>query len=949
MGKSQISGDSQMASLIRRHDWAATPLGALAGWPETLTSTVNLVLSAAFPMQLLWGPEMILFYNDAFLPQLADKHPAALGERAKTVWSEAWPLVEFQLSQVLAHGEITRLESVLIPAWRHGVLVDVYWDYSYSPIYGPSGKVEGILNISQDVTAKVVAEQRLRASEARALRILQSIGDAVIVTDAEAHVTRMNPVAEALTGWPEAEAKSLPLSDIFRIVNETTRLTVESPAAKVKRLGSVVGLANHTVLIRRDGTELHIDDSGAPIRDENGAMQGIVLVFRDVSEKWEQERKLRTIQQNQAFLLALSDKLRLISNPREIMNEAAEAVGRYLQVTRTGYGELSKDGTEITFESGWAEHKDQLLNGVYPFSAFGSGNIAQLRAGITTVYDEFESDPRMADRSVTGVPINAAVGVPIHRRGDLQAVFYVHQETVRRWTGQDINLLKEVAERTTDAVERARNSSSLQMSEEELRYTIELSPQIPWTAGPEGKLLDFSAGWLKLTGLTREQALGEAGHEVTHPEDRLAMTRAWERSVATGEPYDLECRVLTASGEYCWHRSRAFARRGTDGKVVKWYGMTEDIHARRQAEEGVKVERERLLSILQQAPAIFALLTGPEHIITMTNPGYMQLINHRDVLGKRVCEALPDAAAQGYVGILDEVYRGTPYVGNGARYDVSTGNGDFVERYIDFVYQPLREADGAISGIILFGVDVTDRKRSQDALIQSEKLAAVGRLASSIAHEINNPLESVTNLLYIVRSLEHAPETQEYLDAADRELRRVAAITNQTLRFHKQSTAPAEVTSGQLLGDVLALYQGKIANSRVSVQKRLASRHSICCFEGEIRQVISNLVSNAIDAMHPDGGRLLVRSRDAHDPLSNRRGVVLTIADTGSGMSRETLAHAFQPFFTTKGFSGTGLGLWISSEIVGRHQGRLTARSSQTVGRSGTVFNLFLPLEAVSR
>ena len=358
-------------------------------------------------------------------------------------------------------------------------------------------------------------------------------------------------------------------------------------------------------------------------------------------------------------------------------------------------------------------------------------------------------------------------------------------------------------------------------------------------------------------------------------------------------------------------------------------------------------ERARLLNIVQQAPAFFALLEGPSHIISMVNPLYMKLVGNRDVLGKQVAIALPEAAEQGYVAMLDQVFAtGEPVRGQAARFDVTWAEGQVPdERYVDFVYQPLREEDNSISGIIVLGVDVTENKRAQKALVQNEKLAAVGRLSASIAHEINNPLGAVTNLLYLAGLASSMGEVQDYLHRADSELRRISTITNQTLSFSKQSTMKT-VDGAELLGGVINVFQSRLLNGRVRVEQRVRSHDLIRCCEGEIRQVLSNLVSNAIESMQSSGGRLLLRSRWATNWSNGRKGLIITVADTGTGIHPDVRKKIFEPFFTTKGQSGTGLGLSVSLDIVTRHEGSLRVRSTQAPNHSGTVFSLFLPSDA---
>jgi two-component system, sporulation sensor kinase E len=181
-----------------------------------------------------------------------------------------------------------------------------------------------------------------------------------------------------------------------------------------------------------------------------------------------------------------------------------------------------------------------------------------------------------------------------------------------------------------------------------------------------------------------------------------------------------------------------------------------------------------------------------------------------------------------------------------------------------------------------------------------------------------------------------------YVSLTQAEIARVSQIATQTLRFHRQTARPTEATAEQLVRPVLNLYQGRLMNSRVEVRTQFSDATLVTCQENEIRQVLSNIIGNAIDAMRK-GGKLLLRSHRGVDAVSGREGIRISIADTGQGMSAATQARIFEPFFTTKDINGTGLGLWISAEIMARHHGRMTVRSSQHERYHGTVFSLFLP------
>ncbi len=240
---------------------------------------------------------------------------------------------------------------------------------------------------------------------------------------------------------------------------------------------------------------------------------------------------------------------------------------------------------------------------------------------------------------------------------------------------------------------------------------------------------------------------------------------------------------------------------------------------------------------------------------------------------------------------------------------------------------------------------LTERKHTEAALRTSEKLAVAGRLAASIAHEINNPLEAITNLLYLISQSSSLEESKDYSQSAMSELARVSEIVTQTLKFHRQQSHPVVVQVPEIVDSVLALYQNRLSSAHVAIERDFRGCRPILARAGELRQVIANLIGNALDAMG-GGGRLKIRIANTQEYSNGARcGIRLTISDTGSGIQPEIRARLFQPFVSTKGNNGTGLGLWVSSEIVKKHGGTIQVKSSSLSPDTGTVFSVFLPLQ----
>jgi PAS domain S-box-containing protein len=502
-----------------------------------------------------------------------------------------------------------------------------------------------------------------------------------------------------------------------------------------------------------------------------------------------------------------------------------------------------------------------------------------------------------------------------------------------------------------------------------------------------------------------------------------------------------------------------------EGKLAGIVLVFRDITERKLAEKATLRARTRALEVLQQAPVFFALLQGPDHVITMVNPLYLRLVNYRDVLNKPVRIALPEAVEQGFIEILDKVYQGEQFVGKGHRYQVAAGGGlPADDRYLDFVYQPLREADGEVSGVIAVGIDVTeqkeaqgalqrlaaivdfsddvilskdldgiikswntaasrlfgyssddmigqsilklipedlrdeekriidsiragrrvehfdtvrqtkdgrridvsltvspikdnqgrvigaskilrdisDRKRIEQSLLQAEKIAATGRMAATIAHEINNPLEAVVNLLYLLRPKVSDDDGRRLLSTAEDELGRVSHIAKQTLGYYRENARAVPASLCEIAQHAITIYEPRCTAAGINISTSFQSSCEPMLRRGEMMQVISNLIANSIYAM-PTGGRLSLSVEDTDEPVI---GTVLVISDDGVGIAPRDLPRVFEAFFTTRTTVGTGIGLFIAKQFVEGHGGRISITSQNDAESHGTAVRIFVPLHS---
>jgi PAS domain S-box-containing protein len=534
-------------------------------------------------------------------------------------------------------------------------------------------------------------------------------------------------------------------------------------------------------------------------------------------------------------------------------------------------------------------------------------------------------------------------GVPAH--------FEHYGETYDAWFEMHVYPIEDgISVYFQEITQRRRAEEALKASEQRYRAFTELNPQLILMADTQGMVTLANQRLLDYTGLSLEESLGEGWRSVVHPEDESSILLAWMNALATEIEFQVETRIRRGSdGMFRWFWVRGLPVRDENNKTLYWLGVCIDIHEHklameelRKSQQDAEHQRLELETMYRTAPIGLALFDPVEFRYLRLNDRQAEIVGlpMEDILGKTVTEIAP---IEGLKEMFQQVADGKPITNHLLEGELPMQPG--IHRYWTVNYYPVYRPDGTIRAITAASLEITAQKRAEKALIQSEKLAAVGRLASSISHEINNPLEAVTNLLYLALNHEQLPATtRRYLETAQGELTRVSHIATQSLRFHRQTMNPTRVNPRELIDSVVDLYQGRLFNSNIQVVSRYKSTKRVLCFESDIRQVLNNLIANAVDAMR-HGGRLLLCTRDATDWKTGRYGVRITVADTGHGMSEEVRRRIFEPFYTTKEVNGTGLGLWISHGIVSRHHGSLTMRSSEKPGWNGSVFSLFLPDE----
>jgi hypothetical protein len=645
---------------------------------------------------------------------------------------------------------------------------------------------------------------------------------------------------------------------------------------------------------RRDGEYRHMLSRAVPVRDVSGKIREWVGTSSDITERKAAEEALR----EQAALLDLVHETIMacdLDGTIRFWNRGAERMYGYTRDQAAG------------------RVSQEMLKTEFPCT--------QEAIHATLLRDDcWEGEVTHTDLNGNKVTVAA--------RWVLQ----------RDRAGQPCGILKT----GTDITARKKAESVLRASESRFRKLFESGLMGIGIPDRHGAFIEGNDELLRMVGYTREDMdAGRVRWDVmTPPEyaelDAAHIAEAAERGSCT--PYEKE--YIRKDGTrvpiMCGYAL-------LEGSKDQYIGFILDLSPQKEAEAALR-KREQQFRVLAESLPQLVWIRGADGKYVYCNQRLLDYVGlPQEWLQDQAWEAVhPDDVETTVARWKHSLETGEPY------------ENEYRLRRHDGVYRcflaravAVRNEAGEIERWLGSSTDIHEQKLAEDALRRSEKLATAGRLAASMAHEINNPLASVMNSVYLaLQDVTLSTQTRRVLTEADQELVRAAQFTAQTLRFHKQSAAPQPADLGEIMDSVLTMYSSRIKSSRTQVEREYGTEERLHCYNSELRQVFANLIGNALDAMK-EAGRLRIRIRAGTAwNGTGGDGIRVTVADTGVGIPADQHGRLFEPFVSTKEETGVGLGLWVSQGIVQKHQGSILIRGCTHPARHGTVVLLFFPFGA---
>jgi PAS domain S-box-containing protein len=994
----------EIGRLIGAFDWGATSVGPIAAWPGYLRTTIATILRSPVPIVTLWNADGVMIYNEAYSAFAAGRHPHLLGSRVREGWPEVAEFNDAMMKAVLA-GSTLSYRAQELTLFRRGSAEQVWLDLDYSPVLDEQNRPAGVIAIVNEVTDKITAQRRLHAERERFSQMFEQSPCFMSLKYGPDHRTEVaNPAyyrlmgTRDIVGRPVLEAVPEAAGQGFKELMDRAYATGETQYANTApiKLQRVAG---------QPLEERFIDFVYQPIRDENGQIIGIFAQGNDVTDRVRAERLMREHDANFQAVIQIMPNQLWTARPDGAVDWVNDRASEYF-----GISDLTNDGARwvetvhpddransglvyrTAIETGTpyeTEFRARRHDGAYRWFLAraipvrtADGAIVRWVGTNTDIHErKLAEDASTRDRDrfwqlsqdllvvcdfdglITTVnpAVTRILGWAEDEFVGRNILTFIHPEDLARSQDQLGRLLEgqpmqgfENRFRTmaggyrliawAGVPEAGRiHSIGRDMTEEraarrERERSWTLSPVIKVIATAEGRMLAVNPAWTKLLGWTEADSVGRHVNEFLAPEGVEQGLRGLELLGHGQTVVDYETVSETKSGE---RRRIAWTTMPEDGVL---YAFGRDVTAERQAAEALaasRADRDRIWNTTNDLMGV----AGQDGYLKSVNPAWSRLLGYDQstLLRRPFLDVIAEADRPRVVAAMAQLARGEGLT----EFEDRLVHADGQTSLIAWNAEPMGET------FYIVGRNVTEQRRVEDALRQSQKMEAVGQLTGGIAHDFNNLLQGITGSLDLLEkrlAQGRLSDLNRFISGAMTAANRAAALTHRLLAFsRRQPLDPKPVAANPLIASMEDLLR-RTMGEQIALELVLApDLLPTLCDPHQLENAVLNLAINGRDAM-PEGGKLTIETRncDVEEGSSfwsrdMRAGayVCVSVTDTGIGMSQETIEKAFEPFFTTKPIGqGTGLGLSMIYGFVRQSEG--TTRISSELGR-GTSVTLFLP------
>ncbi len=981
-----LAGGGQMGERMRLLDWSKTSLGPLSSWPQSLRTSVSICLNSAFAILVWWGPDLVMLYNDAYSALVSNKHPKALGSPGKEVFPEIWDTIGPMLAAVMLRGEAVRADDLLLSLQRNGYAEECYFTFSYSPILDESGEVGGVFTPVQETTERVIGERRLRTlSRLAAVRAGKAgsaeeacWGLAVAMGENAADLpyaaiylfnpggntarrvalagraeSRVPPTVDEAARWPPVQAilegapivECQPAGNVGaaspgeQTLDQCVALPLPQSGGGKPKGFVVVGLNPHK----------RLDPS---YRSFISLVAGHIAAAVADAEASEQERKriaalAELDRAKTAFFSNVSHEFRtpltLMLGPLEAMMERS---GPAITVQADELSLVHRNGMRLL----------KLVNTLLDFARIEAGRVEAVYEPVDLA--TLTADTASAFRSaMEQAGLKFVIDCP-----PLPEPAFVDRDM---WEKIVLNLLSNAFKYTLAGTVAVRTRAA--------QGRLELRVEDTGAGIPPAELPKVFDRFHRVEGAHGRTHEGTGiGLSLVHELVKLhGGTVRVESEVGRGSTFIVS--IPQGSAHLPAERLRSVRMLSSTGvaasayvdEALRW--LPEKERAPQPlpvfASDSVQAPHAepstgRILLADDNADmrAYVERLLGPYYEVEVVSNGAEALAAaHRhppdlvltDVMMPELdgFALLRELRARESTSTIPVILL-SARAGEDARVEgLQAGADDYIVK--PFTARELLARVGAHLAMTRLRHEAAEREHRlraevAETLRRSEKLAVAGRMAATVAHELNNPLTIAINLLYLAQRENDSDKRCGQLESAERELKRVARLANRTLSFYRGGQQKEAVAIAALIEEVAGIFEPVCRAKNTHVECMGDPELAVFGSKDEVTQVIMNLLSNAVDAVESNGA-IRVRWKQVRDWRTGNAMAAVVVADSGPGIRDDHLARMFEPFFTTKQNSGTGLGLWIVQEIVQKHGGSIRVRTRAHGPRTGTVIVVRLP------